>query len=144
MTTIAPIRLAIDTLAAPARAWAVITEPNLVRQWFADVTPIGDVGTQYRIDFGGEVVDGQVLIVAPGRRFDHEWAWLGDEPRRPTRVSWQVLPLPDGGTRIELLHDGWAEAGEDDAIRDDHEAYWSGYLDDLRDLLEESVDQDAG
>ena len=24
-------------------------------------------------------------------------------------------------------------------IRDDHEAYWSGYLDDLRDLLEDAA-----
>ena len=136
--TIAPIRLGFETSSPPMRAWSFITDTNLVRQWFADVTPVGDVGSPYRIDFDGTFVDGRVLLVAPGRRFDYEWAWLGDEPRCPTRVSWQVVPLTDGGARIELLHDGWAEAGKDDATRDDHEAYWSGYLDDLQAILEEA------
>ncbi len=35
-------------------------------------------------------------------------------------------------------------ASADDAIRDDHEAYWSGYLDDLRDLLEEADEAAPG
>lgn len=56
-----------------------------------------------------------------------------------TLVTWTVADLPGGGSRIELVHDGWTEAGLGDAIREDHEAYWSGYLDDLRDILEDAV-----
>ena len=52
-------------------------------------------------------------------------------------VSWVVEPLPDGGGRITLVHDGWSEVGADSAARDDHEAYWSGYLDDLAATLAE-------
>ena len=51
-------------------------------------------------------------------------------------VTWTVEPLPGGGTRVKLVHDGWAEAGVDEASRDDHEGYWSGYLDDLVAILE--------
>ena len=50
-------------------------------------------------------------------------------------VTWSVEPLTDGGARVTLVHDGWAEAGVDDAARDDHEGYWSGYLDDLAAIL---------
>lgn len=143
MSTTAPITLAIETRAAPDRAWAFITDPDLVARWFAEASALGDVGTPYRIDFGdGSVVEGRIVEVDPGRAFAHEWAWLEDAPMgapgRPTVVRWAVEPLAGGGSRVALVHDGWAESGADDAIRDDHEAYWSGYLDDLRDLLEEA------
>ena len=137
-----PIELAIETRVAPEVAWAYLTEPDRVAEWFTEVLPLGAVGDPYRIDFGeGSVVEGDVLELEPGRRFAHGWAWSDAEPaaERPTRVEWRVEPLPDGGCRVLLRHDGWAESGVDDAIRDDHEAYWSGYLDDLRDLLEDAA-----
>lgn len=31
-----------------------------------------------------------------------------------------------------LVHDGWSEVGADDSQRTEHEAYWQGYLADLR------------
>jgi uncharacterized protein YndB with AHSA1/START domain len=75
--------------------------------------------------------------VESGRRFAHTWAWLDAAPRHETLVTWTVEALPTGGTRIVLVHDGWSEAGADEAIRDDHEGYWSGYLDDLAAILGE-------
>jgi len=138
---VAPIVLGIETRAGPDRAWAYITEPELVARWFAEASPVGQPGEPYRIDFGdGSVVEGRILVVERGRRFEHEWAWADDTSPGPTVVRWQVVPLEGGGARVELIHDGWDEAGADDALRDDHEAYWSGYLDDLRDLLDEPVD----
>jgi uncharacterized protein YndB with AHSA1/START domain len=135
-----PIELTFDTPAEPEIAWAYLTVPDRVAEWFTEVTPLGAVGEPYRLDFGeGSIVEGEILELEPGRRLVHGWAWTDAEPTRPTRVEWRVAPLPAGGSRIHLRHDGWAEAGVDDAIRDDHEAYWSGYLDDLRDLLEEAA-----
>jgi uncharacterized protein YndB with AHSA1/START domain len=137
-----PIELAFETPADAELAWAYLTEPDRVAEWFAEVAPLGDVGEAYRIDFGeGSVVEGEIIGVEPGRCFAHTWAWTDAErdAERPTRVEWRVEPLPGGGSRISLCHHGWAEAGVDDTIRDDHEAYWSGYLDDLRDLLEEAA-----
>jgi len=135
-----PISLRIETRVAPARAWAFITDPELVARWFAEVSAVGAVGDTYRIDFGdGSIVEGRIVAVEPGRAFAHEWAWNDADPglSAPTLVRWEVEGLPGGGSRIDLLHEGWTESGADDAIRDDHEAYWSGYLDDLRDLLDE-------
>lgn len=141
VVAIEAIELAFETAADPELSWAYLTEPDRVAEWFTDVVPLGSVGDRYRIDFGeGSVVEGEILELEPGRRFVHGWAWTDAEPgaERPTRVEWRVEGLPRGGSRISLRHDGWAESG-DEVIRDDHEGYWSGYLDDLRYLLEEAA-----
>ena len=136
---IPPIELAIETGADPETAWLAITEPDRVVLWLTEVTPLGRVGAPYRLDFGdGSVVVGEVLVVERGVRFSHTWAWEDAGPGQATVVTWTIEPAPSGRTRIALRHEGWDEAGDSGASRDDHEAYWSGYLDDLRDVLEEA------
>lgn len=131
-----PIVLTIDTPVTPAEAWAVLTEPARIAEWFIDASPLGDVGEPYRLDFGdGSVVAGVVRLVEPGQRFAHTWVWADVEPSHETLVTWSIEPIAEGGSRVTLTHGGWAEAGADEAIRDDHEAYWSGYLDDLAAIL---------
>jgi uncharacterized protein YndB with AHSA1/START domain len=134
--TLPPIILEIVTPAPADTAWAALTDPDMVAQWLTEASPVGEVGDAYRLDFGeGSVVEGTIREVEPGRRFVHTWSWADALPRQETIVSWTVEALPDGGGRITLIHDGWAEAGADSAARDDHEAYWSGYLDDLVEVL---------
>ena len=134
--TLPPIVLEIDAAVTTAEAWTALTDPVRVADWFTDVTPLGAVGDPYRLDFGdGSIVDGIVQVIEPGHRFAHTWAWLDAAPRQETLVTWSVESLAVGGTRITLVHDGWSEAGADEAIRDDHEGYWSGYLDDLAAIL---------
>jgi len=134
--TLPPIILEIETPATADEAWAALTDPDRVAEWFTEATPVGDVGDRYRLDFGeGSAVEGVIRALEPGRRFAHTWSWVDAVPRHETLVTWTVEALPDGGGRVTLVHDGWAEAGADAVIRDDHEAYWSGYLDDLADLL---------
>jgi uncharacterized protein YndB with AHSA1/START domain len=132
-----PIILTIQTPASPAAAWKALTEPERIAEWFTDASPLGGVGEAYRLDFGeGSVVEGVIRNVDDGRGFSHTWVWSDAEPVQETIVTWSVEPA-DGGARITLTHEGWAEAGLDEAARDDHEAYWSGYLDDLMDILGE-------
>jgi uncharacterized protein YndB with AHSA1/START domain len=133
-----PIVLTILTPASPDSVWAALTEPERIAEWFTDASPLGEVGDAYRLDFGeGSVVEGVVRHLEPGRAFAHTWIWTDVEPVQETLVTWSVEPA-DGGSRITLTHEGWAEAGLDEAARDDHEAYWSGYLDDLMDILGET------
>jgi len=140
VTPVAPIRLLVRAAVAPEVAWTYVTDPARVEEWLTAASPVGAVGDPYVLDFGeGSIVQGAIVTLEPGRRFSHRWAWLDIEPRQETLVTWRFRPLDDGSTEVELVHDGWAEAGADDAIRDDHEAYWSGYLDDLRDLLEDAA-----
>jgi uncharacterized protein YndB with AHSA1/START domain len=132
-----PIVLEIETAASPAEAWAALTEPERVAEWFTDASPLGEVGTTYRLDFGdGSVVEGVVTELDPGHRFGHTWAWMDADPHQETVVTWTVEPLPGDRARVTLVHGGWAEAQLDEASRDDHEGYWSGYLDDLAAFLE--------
>lgn len=132
-----PIDLAVETSADPETAWRTLTVPDRVALWFTEASPVGSVGASYRLDFGdGTVVTGEVLAIEPGRRFAHTWTWEGAETGEVTSVEWTVEPLPGGGSRVRLVHAGWSEEG-DGSARDDHEGYWSGYLDDLRDILEE-------
>lgn len=139
-TSIAPIQLTLQTTADVARAWEYLVDPARVAEWFTDASPLGTVGELYRLDFGeGSLVEGSIVAHDPGRQFAYRWAWIDAEPLQETLVTWSVRPSDSGGAEIELVHDGWDEAGADSAQRDDHEAYWSGYLDDLRDLLEETA-----
>ena len=133
-----PIELVVDTGANPDTAWRTLTEPARVALWLTDASGPRRVGDTYRLDFGeGSIVRGEVTALEHGRTFAHRWAWDGAEPREVTLVTWSVEPQA-GGSRITLRHEGWDEAGLDVSARDDHAAYWAGYLDDLRDVLEEA------
>jgi uncharacterized protein YndB with AHSA1/START domain len=131
-----PIDLSVDTPLAPAAAWTLITDPSRIAEWFTDAPALGSVGSQYRLDFGdGSIVGGPVLALDPGRSFAYAWHWDGSPDEETTTVTWTVASRPDGGSTVRLRHDGWNEAGLDRATRDDHEGYWTGYLDDLRALV---------
>ena len=135
--SVAPIDLAIETTVDATAAWSAVTLPERIALWFTDATPLGDVGATYRLDFGeGSIVAGEVVAVEPGARFAYTWAWEDAAPGEVTTVEWTVERLADGGSRIRLVHSGW-RPGEETA-RDEHEAYWTGYLDDLRDILAEA------
>lgn len=131
-----PITLSIETTATPTDAWAALTEPDRVVEWLTTASALGSVGDPYRLDFGdGSVIDGVVTALHPGQWFSHTWIWADAEPRQETLVTWLVEPTGEGGCRITLTHDGWAEGSLDEAARSDHEGYWRGYLDDLASVL---------
>lgn len=134
-----PIDLTVETTAAPARVWAALTEPRRVADWLTDASMVGRIGDPYRLDFGdGSIIDGVIMELEPGRRFVYTWSWSGSEPHEETLVAWTVVPRDEGGTEVRLIHDGWGEAGLDHAVRDDHEGYWKGYLEDLAAVLVEA------
>ena len=131
-----PIDLTFDTDAPPDRAWALLTDPRLVAEWLTDVSVVGRVGDPYRLDFGdGSVVTGVLTELEPGRRLAYTWTWADAEAHEETLVAWSVERRDGGGTSIRLVHDGWGEAGLDESVRDDHEGYWTGYLEDLAAVL---------
>jgi uncharacterized protein YndB with AHSA1/START domain len=135
---VAPITLTVETTASPAAVWAALTDPARVAEWLTEASPVRRVGDAYRLDFGeGTAVEGVVTALDPGRGFAHTWAWTGVEPPETTQVSWAIAPRDGGGTTITLVHDGWAAADLDEAAREDHEGYWTGYLEDLVAILDE-------
>ena len=136
---IAPIVISREVRASTERAWAALVEPDLVARWFTDATPVGEPGEPYRLDFGDSAVVGTVTELVPEKAFAYTWTWEYADPPLTTSVRWTVEAIPGGGSRVTLLHDGWADAGADAAERDDHAAYWEGYLDDLAELLDQDT-----
>ena len=133
-----PIELVVDTGADPDTAWRTLTEPERVALGRTAASRPQRVGDTYRLDFGeGSIVRGEIVMLEPGQAFAHRWAWDGGEAGEVTLVTWTVSPQ-GGGARVSLRHDGWDEAGLDATARDNHAAYWAGYLQDLRDVLAEA------
>ena len=82
------------------------------------------------------MVEGVVRRVEPGRRFAYTWAWTDLEPSHETLVTLGGRAARGRGQpgRRSSTAAG-PRPGVDEATRDDHEAYWSGYLDDLAAIL---------
>ena len=67
--TLPPIIVQFETPASAIDAWAALTDPVLVAEWFTDATPLGAVGDDYRLDFGdGSVVEGTIRAIASHTR----------------------------------------------------------------------------
>jgi uncharacterized protein YndB with AHSA1/START domain len=130
-----PIVLSIETPADTETAWAALTDPDRVTEWFTDVSPLGAPGDPYRIDFGDSAVEGVIVDLQEGRRFAYTWRWEAADDDEQTLVSWTIEPVGDDGTRISLEHTGWPVTTRDDTTRDDHAGYWQAYLEDLEALL---------
>jgi len=85
------------------RAWALLTEPAELREWFAeevDLTP--EPGTPLRVESGGQVREGEVEDVEPERRLSFRW----DDGATgvPSRVEWTLDDAP-GGTRVTVVEE---------------------------------------
>ncbi|WP_277210874.1 SRPBCC family protein [Isoptericola croceus] len=123
----------------PARAWAWLTEPELLQRWLPGCRIEPRVGGTAVFDFGEEgTATGEVTAVAEPHHLTHTWVWDGVPD---SLVRWG-LEADDGGTRLTLTHTdvaagpapefavGWhvmldalvlAADGADDAV----EAAWS-------------------
>ena len=55
-------------------------------------------------------VVGQIVEIAPPRRFSHTWKFTMS-PDDPTLVTWELAEIP-GGCRVTLTHSRWADASK--------------------------------
>jgi uncharacterized protein YndB with AHSA1/START domain len=108
--------------AAPERVWRAITDGDeTVRYYYgtrvaSDWTP-GSILT-YAYPDGSTAADGKVLEIDPGRRvvmsFHPRWD-PGIEAEGPIRMTWEVEPGEDGGSKLTVtsaLTPGSKAAGE--------------------------------
>jgi uncharacterized protein YndB with AHSA1/START domain len=99
--------------ATPEQVWDAITRPEFTTQYFygSRVETSGRSGTAIRhVSPDGDSVWGDDVIMEsdPPRRLVHSWRPLYDpelaaEP--PTRVTWELESLPDGVTKLTVIHD---------------------------------------
>jgi len=110
------IRLSIIINAPRERVFRALIEPEAMNAWVAaaaDVDPRigGHYGYGWTYKIGErDVVGGPttILDLVPNQRLVTDWLdWRGDETRPPTRVAWLLDDVP-GGTRVTLVHGGFA------------------------------------
>ena len=95
--------------AAPDRVWRAITEGDeTVRYYFGTrVASDWTAGSPlvYTYSDGSTAADGKVLEIEPGRRvvmsFHPRWD-PGIEAEGPIRMSWEVEPTDDGGSKLTV------------------------------------------
>jgi uncharacterized protein YndB with AHSA1/START domain len=84
------------------RAWALLTEPDELREWLADEVALEpEPGAPLRVEWaGGEIREGEVEEVEPERRL--RFRWDDGATGVPSRVEWTLDDAP-GGTRVTVV-----------------------------------------
>ena len=122
--------------------WHLLTEPDQIRQWFADKAEIElRVGSKGALAFKGQdSYQLQVEAVEPPRRFDFRWV------RRPGLIFRNdnslfvefILEPENGSTRLRVVESGFDAIDWSDEERakyvEDHANGWQQCLGRLRDL----------
>lgn len=110
-----PIRLALAIEAPPSAVWSALTEPARLERWIASQAALepragGAISYGWTYQVGGRDVRGgprRILDWQPERALAYDWPdWRGDPALRDQRVAWTLAARP-GGTRVELVHDGF-------------------------------------
>ena len=121
--------------------WDIVTEPEQIRQWFADEAEIElRVGARGRLAFKGhDSYELRVEAVEPPRRFAFRWvrtpgAAFGADNSMLVEFT---LQAEDGNTRLRVVESGfdaieWSDA-ERAAYAEDHARGWLRVLVRLRD-----------
>jgi uncharacterized protein YndB with AHSA1/START domain len=125
------IRLSLHAKAPVEGVWAALTEAEQLNRWIAEDATI-DLEPGGEFDFGWPNEWGRplkVLDLAAPNRLELSWA---DGPGETSVVTWE-LEGSDGGTRITLVHNGFAEA----VSQDEYYMGWADFVVRLKYMVEE-------
>ena len=108
--------------APPERAWAALTEPDLVRRYYFDTAlrTTWVVGSPVELvaDDGTVAITGVLLAYDPPRSYSHTFIALwGDAPDDQGTLTWTVEPDGDG-CRVTQVHSGGSGQETDDGSRE--------------------------
>jgi uncharacterized protein YndB with AHSA1/START domain len=107
------------------RAW---TEPNMLRQWWPNEAEIDlQPGGAYHLSWPSMDwhLRGRYSAVELNEHLAFTWKWDHDDnPERTVDVRFE--PLPDGGTRLTLVHGTYTS--EDTEEREGHISGWLHFL----------------
>ncbi len=126
--------------APPEVVWRVVTDPDQIRQWFADEAEVDlRVGGSGRLRFkSGDSYQLQVETLEPPRRFAFRWVQPEGYPARSDNsMLVEFLLEPEaGGTRLRVVESGfdtidWSDA-EKARYAEGHTRGWQVLLDRLR------------
>jgi len=143
------VRRSIEINAPPERVWEEFTSAERMRLWFLvdrlEYEP--RVGGKFEVERGGPdhpkhkvrfVFGGEVLVYDPPREFTYSMAWVPPQWPDVTYVTIRLTPMEGGRTRVELIHYGFEQLGEQG--RETYEGFEGGwdltYLEALKGIVE--------
>lgn len=99
--------------ATPERIWDAITKPEFTAQYFygshIETTAVAGTPLRRRSPDGAELWGDDVVLESdPPRKLVQTWRALYDDAlamERPSRVTWEIEPLPGGVCRLTVTHD---------------------------------------
>jgi hypothetical protein len=137
---IAGIEKRLHVKLPPAAAFALFTR-DLARWWPLSTHSCGGadaVGASFDGRVGGEVAEvtrdgrrhvwGTLTAWEPPRRFAMSWH-PGTDPAQATRVEVRFGTAADGGTILDLRHDGWEARPDGEQVGGRYDSGWDVVLD---------------
>jgi uncharacterized protein YndB with AHSA1/START domain len=107
-----PVIVDCDLDEPPEKVWRALTTPELMAVWLAKGDIKAEVGHRFELAATTGPVECEVLEVDPRRRLRLSWR-DHDEAGDPivSEVTIVLTPTIAGGTRLRLVHDGFARSG---------------------------------
>lgn len=139
------VRRTIHVNAPREKVWRTVTEPELISQWFGQITlSSSGVGATGTIGWPGERrVPIRVETFDPPSEVSYRWC--NEEGPLPDTVDEQrstafrfTLEATSDGTRLTVVETGFERTGDPTGLMADHRDGWDGELDKLVALLEQS------
>lgn len=105
------VEFEVDYKQPPAKVWRALTEPELLARWMMPNNIRPELGAEF--EFRSKPIGGwdgiarcKMLEVDAPRRLVYSWG----SNMIQTVVSFDLAPLPDGGTRLRFKQDGFEGA----------------------------------
>ena len=135
----------INIQAPREKVWRTVTEPELISQWFGQITLSGSgAGAAGTIGWPGErQVPIRVDTFDPPAEVSYRWCNEEDplpetvDQQHSTVFTFTLDETPDG-TQLTVVETGFEHTSDPTAMMADHRGGWDGELDKLVALLEDN------
>jgi uncharacterized protein YndB with AHSA1/START domain len=127
------VRKTIVLDASPSVVFKALTDEKELVHWMPDKAKFDPrVGGEYEFKYHWAdrnvdgTVRGKILELTPNRKLSYTWDSQRSDfagPRTEAVVTWELEELPDGKTRLTLIHSGIGKQFQQDTERG-----WSHYL----------------
>ena len=135
----------VDIAGTPEQVWDALTNPEKTRSYYygTDILSDWQPGSRWTSESGDELyLEGELIEVEAPRLIVQTFHVAIEEPAAsdaPSRVTWQLTPVGDGKTRVQMIHEDMGQA-----TRDYVEGGWEHILAGLKSVVESGEPVAAG